>query len=657
MKNILIVDDEETLLLIMVGRFEEYNDQLRVFTARNGKEAVAMLDSENIDLVVTDLKMPEMDGIELLAYMSHKHPAVPAIAVSAYCTPQIQKKLKSLGALRVMDKPVDFDLLIQEVLKGLEGGENRGSLSGFSVSSFLQILQMEEKTCTLEIHGPGKKHGYLYVVEGELSDAQIGERRGQDAAYEIIAWDRVHFFLKELPRNRRERRIQKSMMSVVMEALRRKDEADEDAGAGAAVADSGATGTAELENEEDIYSGQDGSFALELDEVLGLVDEPPPKEDVRASARDSAAGAKPPKKPTALPKAAARKGKAAVATAGASGGRFEPVVFHSVVSRCREKELLETWLQSADKKLKIQVALQVSRFSKRNGQLRIDQTLIGGDSKLKNGAFYEGNGPLLDRALQKKAPEFTRLGIDRSAGFEGVLGAELNLEAAFYIPLAEDKTRATFLVLGFASADPVASAPEVLDWLCSLLALNYERNRMLYICTRQREALEIVEKIGLEFGRRRVNMQKLLRNTLEKICGLLNVEAGTLYLRDKGDLKVAVAFNSRGEAIEKYRMKFGYGVAGHVAARGRAAIVNDAKKSSRFFKPLDQRTGSTTRSVLCVPMFTQRWIIGAIELRNKINGSFTVTDEWLLKPIAASLSALLMNEQLKRSKDRRLNLK
>ena len=142
MKNLLIVDDEETLLLIMVGRFEEYSDRLKIFTARNGKEAVSMLESKEIDLVVTDLKMPQMDGIELLAYMSHKHPEIPAIAVSAYCTPQIQKKLKEMGALRVMDKPVDFDRLAQEVLKGLEGGDKRASLNAFSVSSFLQILQM-----------------------------------------------------------------------------------------------------------------------------------------------------------------------------------------------------------------------------------------------------------------------------------------------------------------------------------------------------------------------------------------------------------------------------------------------------------------------------------------------------------------------------------
>jgi len=46
MKNVLIVDDEETLLMIMVGRFEDYSDRFNVLTAGNGKEAVKILETK-----------------------------------------------------------------------------------------------------------------------------------------------------------------------------------------------------------------------------------------------------------------------------------------------------------------------------------------------------------------------------------------------------------------------------------------------------------------------------------------------------------------------------------------------------------------------------------------------------------------------------------
>ena len=174
MKNVLFVDDEETLLRIMVGRFEDYKDRFEVLTAGNGKEAIEILESKAIDLVVTDLKMPVMDGVELLAYMSTNHPSIPAITVSAFCTPKIQKMLEKMGTLRVMDKPVNLDLLAQAVIEGLDQSHQGGSLSCVSLSSFLQIIEMEEKTCLLEVHGDGPLRGYLYMVQGELYDATCG---------------------------------------------------------------------------------------------------------------------------------------------------------------------------------------------------------------------------------------------------------------------------------------------------------------------------------------------------------------------------------------------------------------------------------------------------------------------------------------------------
>ena len=226
MKNVLVVDDEEALLLTMVGRFEDYRDQFKVYTAGNGKEAIKILKSQTVDLVVTDLKMPVMDGIELLAYMSTNFPSIPAITVSAFCTPKIQKVLQAMGTLRVMDKPVDLDLLAQFVLVGLERSHQGGSINCISVGSFMQILQMEGRTCLLEVHGNEHKRGYIYMSQGELYDATCGDLEREDAVYEMVAWDPVQLYLKDLLNGKPERRITKGIMSVVMEGLRRKDEAD-----------------------------------------------------------------------------------------------------------------------------------------------------------------------------------------------------------------------------------------------------------------------------------------------------------------------------------------------------------------------------------------------------------------------------------------------
>ena len=226
MKNVLVVDDEETLLLIMVNRFEDYADQFNVYTARNGKEAVNVLETESIDFLVTDLKMPEMDGIELLALMSSKYPHIPAMAMSAFSTPEIEKKLAQMGTLRVLDKPVNFDLLADHIIRGLDRSHEGGSLNCVSVSSFLQLIKMEDKTCALEVHGENNQRGYIFIKHGELFDAECDDMSGEKAALEIIAWDSTQLFIKDLPRDKQENKINKGLMSVVMEGVRRKDEKD-----------------------------------------------------------------------------------------------------------------------------------------------------------------------------------------------------------------------------------------------------------------------------------------------------------------------------------------------------------------------------------------------------------------------------------------------
>ena len=87
MKNILIVDDEKTFLQLFVESLKDSHPYFNVSAAQNGKKVVEILESGPVDLVVADLRMPEMDGFELLAYLNSRFPSIPAIAMSAFSTP------------------------------------------------------------------------------------------------------------------------------------------------------------------------------------------------------------------------------------------------------------------------------------------------------------------------------------------------------------------------------------------------------------------------------------------------------------------------------------------------------------------------------------------------------------------------------------------
>ena len=77
MKNILIVDDERSFAISLAEGLTAYDQEMRVMTAENGRDAIRYLEGGRVDIVLTDLRMPEMDGFGLLAYLNRNHQDIP----------------------------------------------------------------------------------------------------------------------------------------------------------------------------------------------------------------------------------------------------------------------------------------------------------------------------------------------------------------------------------------------------------------------------------------------------------------------------------------------------------------------------------------------------------------------------------------------------
>ena len=109
-KDILLVDDEENLLEFVAGALSALRQYFNVRTAPNGAEAVKILKISPIDMVITDLSMPKMDGFELHAYMNRNYPRITVILITCYLTPKIEEIMLNMGALDCMEKPMDHSL-------------------------------------------------------------------------------------------------------------------------------------------------------------------------------------------------------------------------------------------------------------------------------------------------------------------------------------------------------------------------------------------------------------------------------------------------------------------------------------------------------------------------------------------------------------------
>ena len=222
MKNVLIVDDERPFLLSLTDGLAAYAKDFQVVTALNGKEAVKVLNSTAVDLVVTDLRMPKMDGFELLAHMSSSYPEIPVIVMTAYGTPEIEERLQEMGTFHYVEKPLDLNVLADRIFDALEAGLSPDHIHGISLVAFLQLLEMENKTCTLTVKSQGQE-GHLYFVKGALMHAETGKVKGEEAALDIVTWDNVAMEI-QYTCTVKKKSIGISLSEILMDGFRIKDE-------------------------------------------------------------------------------------------------------------------------------------------------------------------------------------------------------------------------------------------------------------------------------------------------------------------------------------------------------------------------------------------------------------------------------------------------
>ena len=115
MKTLLIVDDEKPFVLSLQDGLSWYQDKLKVMVAFNGEEALTKLSNNKIDLILLDLKMPVMNGYELMEQLRSENNSTPVIIMTAYGTVARERWAESIQALAFLEKPLGFYQLSQIV--------------------------------------------------------------------------------------------------------------------------------------------------------------------------------------------------------------------------------------------------------------------------------------------------------------------------------------------------------------------------------------------------------------------------------------------------------------------------------------------------------------------------------------------------------------
>ena len=223
LKKVLIVDDEETLTWSMAKSLSKDRDKYEVMIANNGKEAFQLLKTNKIDLVISDIRMPDINGLDLLVMIKKEFPETKVIIMTAYGSADVQKEANQRGSLFYIEKPFEISD-IRKIIIDLIGKRRgfHGKVVGLQLTDIIQMNCLSRLTTALVVTRDGEK-GVIYFNEGEVVHAECGDQKGTEAFYKILTWQDGEFvsnigFIPPI------QTIYQSWEHLLVEAMRRDDD-------------------------------------------------------------------------------------------------------------------------------------------------------------------------------------------------------------------------------------------------------------------------------------------------------------------------------------------------------------------------------------------------------------------------------------------------
>jgi CheY-like chemotaxis protein len=227
LRKILFVDDDQILRCAVEKHLATYKEHFLAVVASDGFDAVKMLKKTPFSLVILDLIMPRMDGMSLVSHIRDNYPDIPIVIISGMPVAQMQHLAAASDIVAYLSKPFQADELVSVIMHTLRQEAQGGIMHDVSPAVFLQLMEMDAKSCTIRIlDKKSKQGGILCFIDGQLVHARIDALQGMDAALKVFTWDAVTIFLRnDCPA--REDTINSGLQAIIMKAAGMKDESEE----------------------------------------------------------------------------------------------------------------------------------------------------------------------------------------------------------------------------------------------------------------------------------------------------------------------------------------------------------------------------------------------------------------------------------------------
>jgi CheY-like chemotaxis protein len=236
-QSLLLVDGDTKSLRVLEVSLKKAG--FNVTTAVNGADALAKVETSAPDLIISDTKMPEMDGFELVERLKQNNDwaAIPFIFLTSQSDVEDKIRGLELGVEDYLTKPIYIKeivtrvkILLQKKQRvALEEGKREsrtkfaGQLADMAVVDLIQTIEISRKSGVIHFANPDAKRGAIYFRNGKVIDAELGRLGGEDAVYRLLVWSEGEFEV-EFKNVRRKDVIELSSQGLLMEGMRRVDE-------------------------------------------------------------------------------------------------------------------------------------------------------------------------------------------------------------------------------------------------------------------------------------------------------------------------------------------------------------------------------------------------------------------------------------------------
>ncbi len=222
--RILLVDDEEALVWSVTNRVAKLRPDYWVVPVIEGRAALRELEGGHFDLLITDIRMPTMTGLELIIAARRVHRTLPVIVMTAYPTADLRMDPALRGSIEYLEKPFEmgrFMGLVDEVLERRKVGFS-GAISVQTLPDIVQLYALSNATGALHVRRRGVD-GRIWFEHGAITHAVTGALTGESAFHTIVLWSGGEFSMVPAETSP-ERSIAASWTELLMESCRRIDD-------------------------------------------------------------------------------------------------------------------------------------------------------------------------------------------------------------------------------------------------------------------------------------------------------------------------------------------------------------------------------------------------------------------------------------------------